>query len=59
LQHDEDLYRALAAVGIPYSSNIGLGRLQLRAGGLSAARGHVRHGVLERPALTFSTGRGI
>lgn len=55
LQHDEDLYRTLAAVGIPYSSNIGLGvyncglaDYQLRAGR------HVRHGVLECPVLTFA-----
>jgi len=55
LQHDENLYRALAAVGIPYSSNIGLGVFncgladyQLRAGR------HVRHGVVECPVLTFA-----
>jgi len=55
LQHDENLYRALAAVGIPFSSNIGLGvyncglpDYQLRAGR------HLRHGVLECPVLTFA-----
>jgi protein-tyrosine-phosphatase len=55
LQHDENLYRALAAVGIPFSTNIGLGvyncglaNYQLRAGR------HMRHGVLECPVLTFA-----
>lgn len=55
LQHDDNLYRALAAAGIPFSSNIGLGvyncglaDYQLRAGR------HLRHGVLECPVLTFA-----
>jgi hypothetical protein len=58
LQHDAGLYRALAAAGIPYSSNIGLAiydsgdpRYRLYGGR------HLRHGVLECPVLTFSDWR--
>lgn len=54
LQYDDALYRALAAAGIPYSSNIGLGVFD---GGLPAYRlysgRHVRHGVVECPVLTY------
>ena len=58
LQHDDGLYRALAAAGIPYSSNIGLaiydsGNPHYR---LHGGR-HLRHGVLECPVLTFSDWR--
>lgn len=55
LQHDDALYAALAEVGIPYASNVGvaiynsgLTEYQLYAGR------HLRHGVLECPVLTFS-----
>jgi peptidoglycan/xylan/chitin deacetylase (PgdA/CDA1 family) len=58
LQHDAGLYRAMAAAGIPYSSNIGLAiydsgdpRYRLYGGR------HLRHGVLECPVLTFSDWR--
>ena len=54
LQHDDVLYAALAKVGIPFSSNIGLSifnsgdpRYQLYSGR------HERHGVWEAPVLTF------
>lgn len=55
MQHDDALYVALADVGIPYASNVGLaifdsGLAQYR---LHAGR-HLRHGVLECPVLTFS-----
>jgi peptidoglycan/xylan/chitin deacetylase (PgdA/CDA1 family) len=58
LQHDENLYRAMAAAGIPYSSNIGLGVFNsgLPDYQLYAGR-HLRHGVLECPVLTFSDWR--
>lgn len=54
LQHDENLYRALAAVDIPYSSNIGVGVFNcgLPEYRLYAGR-HLRHGVLECPVLSF------
>lgn len=58
LQHDSGLYSAIAAAGIPYSSNIGLAiydsgdpRYRLYGGR------HLRHGVLECPVLTFSDWR--
>jgi protein-tyrosine-phosphatase/peptidoglycan/xylan/chitin deacetylase (PgdA/CDA1 family) len=54
LQYDDGLYRALAAAGIPYSSNIGLG---VYDGGLAEyslyAGRHLRHGVVECPVLTY------
>ncbi|MRW84086.1 polysaccharide deacetylase [Pseudoduganella sp. FT26W] len=54
LQYDDNLYRALAAAGIPYSSNIGLGvyNAGLPECQLYAGR-HLRHGVLECPVLTY------
>ena len=55
LQHDDNLYQALAQTGIPYSSNVGVGiydsgdpRYTLYSGQ------HERHGVRELPVLTFS-----
>lgn len=54
LQYDDVLYHALAAAGIPYSANIGLGVFD---GGLPEYRlyagRHVRHGVVECPVLTY------
>lgn len=54
LQHDDNLYRALARVGIPYSSNVavaihskGDANYQLYSGV------HDRHQVREFPVLTF------
>jgi len=55
LQHDDGLYQALAAVGIPYSSNVataifdsGDSKYRLYSGQ------HDRHGVREFPVLSFS-----
>jgi hypothetical protein len=54
LQHDENLYRALAAAEFR-SVPISAWRLQLRAGGYQLRAGrHQRHGVLECPVLTFA-----
>lgn len=55
LQHDDNLYRALAQVGIPYSSNVAVavydsGDVDYK---LYSGR-HERHGVQEFPVLTFS-----
>lgn len=55
LQHDENLYRALAAAGIPFSSNIGLGVYDSGLADYQLLAGrHIRHGVLECPVLTFA-----
>ncbi|WP_343729874.1 hypothetical protein [Duganella sp.] len=55
LQHDDNLYRALAVLDIPFSSNIGLGiydsglaHYQLYAGR------HMLQGVLECPVLSYA-----
>ncbi len=55
LQHDDNLYQALAQAGIPYSSNVGIAisdsgdaRYALYSGA------HRRHGVVEFPVLTFA-----
>ena len=55
LNHSDDLYRALALTGIPYSSNVGVAiydsgdpQYQLYSGQ------HERHGVREFPVLSFS-----
>lgn len=55
LQHDDNLYQAMAKVGIPYSSNVataicdsGDPRYKLYSGR------HERHGVQEFPVLTFA-----
>ncbi|WP_202423660.1 arsenate reductase/protein-tyrosine-phosphatase family protein [Duganella margarita] len=54
LQYDDNLFRALAAARIPYSSNIGLGvyNAGLPWYQLYAGR-HLRHGVLECPVLSY------
>lgn len=58
LQHDDQLYRALARSGIPYSSNIGLSVYDSGDPDYRLYSGaHVRHGVLECPLLTFSDWR--
>lgn len=58
MQHDDALYAALAEVGIPYASNVGLAIYDsgLEEYRLYAGR-HPRHGVLECPVLTFSDWR--
>ena len=55
LQHDDNLYQAIAHNGMPFSSNVGLAiydsgdeRYRLYAGR------HARHGVVECPVLTFA-----
>lgn len=54
LQHDEQLFRAQAAAGIPYSSHIGLGVYNSGHPGYQLYAGrHLRHGVLECPILSF------
>lgn len=55
LQHDDNLYQALAQVGIPYSSNVAVaiydsGDIAYK---LYSGR-HERHGVQEFPVLSFS-----
>jgi protein-tyrosine-phosphatase/peptidoglycan/xylan/chitin deacetylase (PgdA/CDA1 family) len=59
LQYDDNLFRALAAAGIPYSSNIGLGiyNAGLTSYQLYAGR-HRRHGVVECPVLSYRD-RGV
>jgi hypothetical protein len=54
LQHDDNLFAALASCQIPYSSSVGVGvfnsgdpRYQLYSGH------HLRHGVVELPVLSF------
>lgn len=55
LQHDDNLYRALAQTGIPYASNVGVG---IYDSGLPDYRlysgQHYRHGVAECPVLTYA-----
>ena len=55
LQHDDNLYAALARCQIPFSSSVGVGvfdsgdpRYQLYSGH------HLRHGVVELPVLSFA-----
>ena len=58
LQHDAGLYRAMAAAGIPYSSNIGLAIYDSGDPSYRLYGGrHLRHGVLECPVLTFTDWR--
>lgn len=58
LQHDDNLYRALAQVGIPYSSNIALAVFDSGDAAYKLYSGHhERHGVREFPVLTFSDWR--
>jgi peptidoglycan/xylan/chitin deacetylase (PgdA/CDA1 family) len=55
LHHDDALYRALARVGIPYSSNVGVGIFDSGDPGYKMYSGrHLLHGVVECPVLTFS-----
>lgn len=55
LQHDENLYRALSVVDIPFSSNIGLGIFNSRLADYQLFAGrHMRHGILECPVLTYA-----
>ena len=55
LEHDDNLYHALAQSGVPYSSNVGLAIYDSGdpAYRLYAGR-HLRHGVVECPVLTFA-----
>lgn len=55
LQHDDNLYRALAQVGIPYSSNIALAVFDSGDAAYKLYSGHhERHSIREFPVLTFS-----
>jgi len=55
LQHDENLFRALAKVGIPYSSNIAVPVFHTGSPDYALYSGtHERHGVLECPVLSYS-----
>ena len=55
LQHDDNLYRALAQTGIPYSSNVGVAISDSGDPNYALYSGaHRRHGVVEFPVLTFS-----
>lgn len=55
LQHDSNLYRALAEVNIPYASNVGLAIFDSGDANYALYSGrHDRHGVSEFPVLTFS-----
>lgn len=54
LQHDANLYRALAQVGIPYSSNIGSAIFTSGDPDHKLYSGqHLLHGVVECPILSF------
>lgn len=55
LQHDDNLYQALAQVGIPYSSNVAMAIFDSGDADYKLYSGcHERHGVQEFPVLTFS-----
>ncbi|MES2316888.1 MAG: polysaccharide deacetylase family protein [Pseudomonadota bacterium] len=55
LQHDDNLYIALARAGIPYSSNVGMAISDSGDPSYRLYSGaHRRHGVVEFPVLTFS-----
>jgi len=55
LNHSDDLYRALARTGIPYSSNIGVAIYDSGDPQYKLYSGqHERHGVKEFPVLSFS-----
>lgn len=54
LQHDDNLYQALARVGIPYSSNVAVAVYSSGEPSYNLYSGaHQRHGVTEFPVLTF------
>jgi peptidoglycan/xylan/chitin deacetylase (PgdA/CDA1 family) len=55
LNHSDNLYRALAQTGIPYSSNIGVAIAASANANYELFSGqHERHGVKEFPVLSFS-----
>jgi hypothetical protein len=55
LQHDDNLYQALAQTKIPYSSNVGVAIYSSGDPQYNLYSGqHERHGVREFPVLTFS-----
>lgn len=55
LHHSDDLYRALALTGIPYSSNVGVAIYDSGDPQYKLYSGqHERHGVKEFPVLSFS-----
>jgi peptidoglycan/xylan/chitin deacetylase (PgdA/CDA1 family) len=55
LQHDDNLYQALARAGIPYSSNVAVAIYDSGDASFKLYSGqHERHGVTEFPVLTFS-----
>jgi peptidoglycan/xylan/chitin deacetylase (PgdA/CDA1 family) len=55
LQHDDNLFRALAEVGIPYSSNVGVGVYDTGNPDYALYSGtHERFGVLECPVLSYT-----
>ena len=58
LHHGDNLYRALAVSGIPYSSNIGIAVYDSGDAAYRLYSGqHERHGVKEFPVLSFSDWR--
>jgi peptidoglycan/xylan/chitin deacetylase (PgdA/CDA1 family) len=58
LHHGDNLYRALAVTGIPYSSNIGVAVYDSGDAAYRLYSGqHERHGVKEFPVLSFSDWR--
>lgn len=61
MQHDDNLFKALAQVNIPYSSNVGVGVFDTGNPDYALYSGtHERFGVLECPVLSytdFSIGR--
>jgi peptidoglycan/xylan/chitin deacetylase (PgdA/CDA1 family) len=58
LQYDANLYKALAAVGIPYSSNVAAAVFDNGDPDYRLYSGqHLRHGIVECPVLTFSDWR--
>jgi peptidoglycan/xylan/chitin deacetylase (PgdA/CDA1 family) len=55
LQHDDNLYRALAEAGIPYSSNVAVAIYDSGDPDYRLYSGmHDRHGVAECPVLTYA-----
>lgn len=55
LQHDDQLYQALASNDIPYSSNVAVGIFDSGDAQYKLYSGqHERHGVQEFPVLTFA-----
>lgn len=55
LQHDDNLYKALARTGIPYASNVAVGIYDSGDPNYRLYSGqHARHGVAECPVLTYT-----